>query len=137
MISSSIPLCHLQLSAKYFKNFCNIWKTDLQLLKEVTETWSLSIPNSCGHPVTQGVIVLRSSKSDDHHTDHGHVLRRVLSRLIRISVFPFLGGLTSSLNNKPVSEKVNVRREQDLWTFIFSCSLLLIDKKRVKQKTYI
>ena len=35
-----------------------------------------------------GVPCLRSSKSDDHGTDYGHVLSRVVSRLIRISVFP-------------------------------------------------
>ncbi len=38
--------------------------------------------------MTQGGFVLRSSKSDDHSTAHGHVLSRVVSRLIRISVFP-------------------------------------------------
>jgi hypothetical protein len=50
----------------------------------------------------------RSSSSNDHRTTHGHVLERVVSRLIRISVSwsPFLlGGLTSSLNNKSASER--------------------------------
>ncbi len=47
------------------------------------------------------VTCLTSSRSDDHNPVHGHVLSRVVSRLIRISVFPcFLGVLTSSLNNK-------------------------------------
>jgi hypothetical protein len=55
-------------------------------------------------------FVLRSSKSDDHNTAHGHVLSRVFSRLIRISVFPcFLGVLTSSLNNKSVQRDSTVR----------------------------
>jgi len=42
--------------------------------------------------MTQGGFVLRSSKSDDHSTAHGHVLSRVVSRLIRISVFPLVMG---------------------------------------------
>jgi hypothetical protein len=64
----------------------------------------LSIPNSCGYDT--GGLRSRSSKSDDHSTAHGHVLSRVVSHLIRISVFPFvLGVLTSSLNNKSASER--------------------------------
>ncbi len=56
--------------------------------------------------MTQGGSESRSSRSDEHSTAHGHVLSRVVSRLIQISVFPsFGGGLTSYLNNKPVSER--------------------------------
>ncbi len=71
---------------------------------------SLSIPNSCGHDT--GGLRFRSSRSDDHITSHGHVLSRVVSRLIRISVFPFLGGLTS-LNNKSASEREPAWTKQD------------------------
>ena len=42
--------------------------------------------------MTQGGSVTPSSRSDDHSTVHGHVLTRVVSRLIRISVFPFFVG---------------------------------------------
>ena len=59
--------------------------------------------------MTQGGSVTRSSRSDDHNTAHGYVLRRVVSRLIRISLFPFVVGvLTSSLNNKSASEREKI-----------------------------
>jgi hypothetical protein len=40
--------------------------------------------------MTQGGPESRSSRSDDHSTVHGHVLNRVVSRLIRISVLTFI-----------------------------------------------
>jgi hypothetical protein len=40
-----------------------------------------------------GLLCDSSSRSDDHNTVHGHVLIRVVSRLIRISVFPGFGGV--------------------------------------------
>jgi hypothetical protein len=72
----------------------------------MTTITTLSIPNSCGHDT--GELRSRSSRSDNHSTAHSHVLSRVVSRLIRISVFPcFRGVLTSSLNNKSASERDN------------------------------
>jgi hypothetical protein len=92
--------------------------------------------------ITQGVFILRSSKSDDHITGHGNVLIRVVSRLIQISVFPSTG-VTSSLNNQNDSERERVNLMESI---PFSGTLgsgrnfkktllLLIDKTRVK--TYI
>ena len=63
----------------------------------------VSIPNSCGHD-TGGFLWALKSRSDDHSTAHGHVLRRVVSRLTRNSAFPsgfwFLGWIIKALQRE-------------------------------------
>ncbi len=60
-----------------------------------------------GHDI--GGFRFWSSRSDDYRTDHGHVLSRVVSRLIRISVFPRFGEvLTYSLNNTNVVDRERI-----------------------------
>ncbi len=106
----------------------------------MTETWVV-VHNKLLSPVviTQGVFILRSSKSDDHITAHGNVLIRVVSRLIQISVFPSTG-VTSSLNNQNASERerVNLMESVPVCGTLGSgrnfkkSLLLLIDNERSK-----